>query len=149
MLNKNFKDMLCALNGASVEYLLVGAYAMAAHGCPRATGDIDVWVRPTPENAENVWEALTSFGAPMSQIAVQDFCTPDIVYQIGLPPQRIDLLTSISGVEFESAWESRHAVDLDGIPVPVIGLKDLYANKIASGREKDAADIALLRPLLE
>lgn len=95
MLNSNFKDMLNALHEAGADYLLIGAYAMAAHGCPRATGDIDIWVRPTPDNATRVWGALQRFGAPLSRVTVADFHTPDVVYQIGLPPQRIDILTSL------------------------------------------------------
>ena len=89
MLNPNFRDILVALNDAKAEYLVVGAYAMAAHGCPRSTGDIDFWVRPTVENAARVWAALSSFGAPMEQLALEDFSTADVVFQIGIAPQRI------------------------------------------------------------
>ena len=136
--------MLSALNGADVDYLVVGAYAMAAHGCPRATGDIDFWVRPTSDNAQRVWQAIIAFGAPTAQIAVDDFVTPDVVYQIGVAPQRIDILTSISGVEFDSAWENRLAADLDGISAWVIGRLELLQNKLASGRPKDLLDADLL-----
>ncbi|MFC1759729.1 hypothetical protein ACFL2H_13340, partial [Planctomycetota bacterium] len=100
MLNPNFKDMLVALNDAKAEYLVVGAYAMAAHGCPRSTGDIDFWVRATPKNAERVWNALSAFGAPMDQISAGDLSTPNVVFQIGIAPQRIDVMTSVSGVDF-------------------------------------------------
>jgi predicted nucleotidyltransferase len=148
MLNENFKDMLLALNEAGAEYLLVGAYALAAHGSPRATGDIDFWVRTTPDNAERVWRALVNFGAPTSEISVDDFATPGIVFQIGVPPQRIDILTSISGVHFEAAWKSRLMVAVDGIEVPVLGLSDLLRNKSSSGREKDEADLPTIRRLL-
>jgi hypothetical protein len=132
--------MLSALSAAKADYLVVGAYALAAHGFPRATGDIDLWVRPTKENATRVWQALAEFGAPLSRIVVDDFATPDIVYQIGLAPRRIDLLTSISGLDFDHAWGNHIAVELDGLIVPVIGRKDLIAKKRASGRPKDLAD---------
>jgi len=125
MLNENFRDMLLALNDARVEYLIVGVYALAAHGSPRATGDIDIWVRPDPENAERVWSALVRFGAPIDQITVDDFAAPGIVFQIGLPPERIDVLTMISGVDFHQAWNSRMVVEIDGMSVPVLGLREL------------------------
>ena len=145
MLNPNFKDMLVALNDAEAEYLVVGAYAMAAHGCPRSTGDIDFWVRATPENAQRVWNALSSFGAPMFQISVDELSTPDVVFQIGVAPQRIDVMTSISGVEFEDAWPHRLIADLDGIRAGVIGRDQLLINKLASGRPKDTLDVEILR----
>lgn len=145
MLNPNFKDILCEFNEAGVDYLIVGAYAMAAHGCPRATGDIDLWVRPTEENAVRVWDALKRFGAPMSRVDVKDFRTPDVVYQIGAAPHRIDVLTSISGVAFNTAWENRLEAEIDGLAVPVIGHAELLANKLATGRPKDLVDAALLR----
>jgi len=148
MLNENFRDMLLALNDAGVEYLLVGAYALAAHGSPRATGDIDFWVRADIENSKRVWSALISFGAPTSEITVNDFATADIVFQIGLPPERIDILTSISGVNFADAWTCRLVVEIDGMSVPVLGLKDLLVNKSSSGREKDNADIPTIKRLL-
>lgn len=144
MLNKNFTDMLSAFGEAGVEYLLVGAYAMAAHGCPRATGDIDFWVRPSEANAKRVWAALEIFGAPLSKVSVSDFRTPDVVYQMGVPPQRIDILTSISGVDFDEAWSERLTVRIDDLSIDVIGIHELYANKLASGRAKDQIDAELL-----
>ena len=137
--------MLVALNDAEAEYLVVGAYAMATHGCPRSTGDIDFWVRATPENAQRVWNALSSFGAPMFQISVDELSTPDVVFQIGVAPQRIDVMTSISGVEFEDAWPHRLIADLDGIRAGVIGRDQLLINKLASGRPKDTLDVEILR----
>ena len=148
MLNENFKDMLSAFGEAGADYLLVGAYAMAAHGCPRATADIDFWVRPTEANAARVWTALEMFGAPLSKVTASDFCTPDVVYQIGVPPQRIDILTSISGVNFDDAWAGRLIVDLDGLSVSVIGLQHLHANKLASGRAKDQQDASILEEMI-
>ena len=146
MLNPDFGDMLSALSEAAADYLVVGAYALAAHGLPRATGDLDLWVRPTKENASRVWNALVAFGAPTSKLSVADFSTPDIVYQIGVAPRRIDILTSISGVEFALAWQNRNSVELDGLTVPVIGRDDLLTNKRASGRRQDLADAETLDP---
>ena len=148
MLNENFRDMLSAFGEAGADYLLIGAYAMAAHGCPRATADIGIWVRPTEDNAQRVWAALRSFGAPLSKVTPEDFCTPEIVYQMGVPPQRIDILTSISGVDFNDAWPDRMIVPVDGLSVPVIGLRQLYANKLASGRDKDQQDTKILKELI-
>lgn len=101
--------------------MIVGAYALAAHGFPRATGDLHIRVRSTEENAERVWKALQVFGAPTSKLNVTDFSTPDIVYQIGVAPCRIDIMTSISGVPFEDAWQHRIEIELDGIRLPVLG----------------------------
>ncbi len=137
--------MLVALNDAEADYLVVGAYAMAAHGCPRSTGDIDFWVRSTPENAARVWNALASFGVPMAEIAVEDFSTAGIVFQIGIPPQRIDVMTSISGVDFDDAWPNRLVADLNGLRADIIGLDQLLQNKIATGRPKDIVDADILR----
>jgi hypothetical protein len=139
---------LNALNDANADYVIVGAYAMAAHGCPRATGDIDIWVRPTPNNAARVWAALRRFGAPLSRVTVADFHTPDTVYQIGLPPQRVDILTSVSGLDFDAAWAERLPIDVEHLPVAVIGLRHLYQNKLATGREKDLLDAKILKKLL-
>jgi hypothetical protein len=149
MLNENFKDILKALNDSGADYLIVGAYALAAHGCPRATGDIDIWVRSTPGNAAKVWQALTRFGAPLGRVAESDFCTPDIVYQMGLPPQRIDILTSISGVDFDTAWNRRLSIQVEGVTVAVIGLQQLYENKLATGRDKDRLDAKILKGLVD
>ncbi len=137
--------MLSVLNEADVEYLVVGAYAMAAHGCPRSTGDIDFWVRATSENAKRVRQALARFGAPMSQVSIDDFSTPEIAFQIGVAPQRIDILTSVSGVEFDDAWPKRLTADLDGVTAHVIGRDELIQNKLAAGRPKDLLDADILR----
>lgn len=135
---------MCAFSDARVEYLLVGAYALAAHGFVRATNDLDVWVRPTPENARRVHGALTTFGAPADRFTLQDLTQPDVVVQLGVPPVRIDVLTSISGVQFEDAWKQRMIVTLDGLEVPILGREQLIANKRASGRERDRMDLEWL-----
>jgi hypothetical protein len=140
----DFSDMLSALCAETAEFMVVGAYAMAAHGLPRATGDIDIWVRPTPENARRVWRALERFGAPLSRLKVEDLLDPNTVYQIGVAPHRIDILTSISGVDFESAWSKRKVARLGGLDVHVLGRDQLIENKRASGRPKDLVDLAWL-----
>ncbi|RLS51426.1 MAG: hypothetical protein DWH91_19220 [Planctomycetota bacterium] len=139
-MNPDFCDMLCAFNDAGVEYLVVGAYALATHGLVRATGDIDLWVRPTASNAERVISALRKFGAPLGDLTEEDLCAPDIVFQIGLPPRRIDLLTSIASVEFDEAWKTRRQTTVSEIPFSVLGRAMLLKNKRSTGRTKDAAD---------
>ena len=144
MLNPDYRDILQAFTDEGLEYLLVGAYALAAHGSPRATGDIDLWVRPTKSNAVKV-RALAKFGAPLSEIKTSDFEKPDIVFQIGVEPNRIDILTQISGVDnFEAAYSSRMEVSIEGITIPVLGKPLLMKNKKATGRPKDLADLTWL-----
>jgi hypothetical protein len=145
-LNSDFRDLLLALVDAGVEFVVVGAYALAFHGAPRASGDIDVFLRPSPDNAAKAWRAFGAFGAPLSAAGVvqADFEKPDLVYQIGLPPRRIDVLTSISGVSFDEAWASRASATVEGRTVFFIG-RDMYVrNKLAAGRPKDLADAARL-----
>ena len=127
--------------------MVVGGYAVAAHGVPRATGDIDLWVRPTSENAARVILALRAFGAPLAGIAASDFTTPDVVYQFGRPPHRVDVLTTIDGLEFDAAWPRRAILELEGVVVSVPDRADLIANKLASGRPQDLADVLRLRRL--
>jgi len=136
--------MLSALSGAGADYLVVGAYALAAHGLPRATGDIDLWVRPTPPNATRVVAALRHFGAPMGDLTESDLVTPGTVFQIGVEPQRIDILTSIEGVEFDDAWSARYVTRLENLDVPVLARHHLIRNKKAVGRPQDLADVARL-----
>ncbi len=143
-MNPDFRDMLSALNDAGTEYLVVGAYALAAYGMPRATGDIDIWIRPTPENAQRVWRALQTFGAPLSRISVEDFTTPDLVFQIGIAPRRIDILTSISGVDFSEAWNARKSLEVASQFLNILSRHHLIMNKRAAGRPKDLADLAWL-----
>ena len=144
MLNPDFRDILSAFLAESVEFLLVGAYALAVHGVPRATGDIDLWVRPSAENARRAWNALAKFGASVSRVSVDDLATAGLIYQIGVVPRRIDVMTSIDGVEFHEGWLNRTEVLIEGLLVPVLGRTDLVRNKRAAGRPKDRADLALL-----
>ncbi|MDA0378481.1 MAG: nucleotidyltransferase [Bacteroidetes bacterium] len=137
--------MLSALFAAEVEFVVVGAFALAAHGNARSTGDIDIYINPTPENANRVVEALKQFGAPMQQISAEVFSTVDMVFQIGVVPRRIDFLTSLEGIEtFQEAWTSRMMVDVDGLQIPVLGKTVLIKNKKALGRPQDIADVAWL-----
>ncbi|MFQ5720324.1 MAG: nucleotidyltransferase [Acidobacteriota bacterium] len=149
MLNQDFRDMLSALSDAGADYLLVGAYALASHGLVRATQDLDLWVRATPENADRVVAALVAFGAPTGHVDRDDFTVPDTVVQLGVDPVRIDLLTSVSGLDFSAAWDHRQILELDGITVPVISLEDLAANKRASGRPQDLVDLQWLEDARE
>ena len=146
MFNPDFKDMLLALSDARIDFLLVGAYAVAAHGHPRATGDLDLWVRPDAETAPKVYRVLADFGAPLHDLTVDDLATPGMVFQIGVEPSRIDILTAITGVAFDDAWENRLFIELDDIKLNVIGRDDLIVNKRASGRPKDIADAETLDP---
>lgn len=141
-MNRDFAEMLSALSDAGAEFLVVGAHAVAAHAVPRATGDLDLWINPTPENAVRVMSALRAFGAPLFGLTERDLTTPDTVLQIGVVPSRVDILTSISAVQFDEAWRNRLALEIEGIPVMVLGRAEFIANKRASGRPKDLADIA-------
>lgn len=136
----DFRDLLHAFVAHRVRFLVVGAYALAVLGRPRATGDLDVWIEASPGNAHRTLEALRDFGAPLRGLTTQDLATPGVVFQIGLPPLRIDVLTAIDGVDFSVAWRRRTRADFDGIVVPVIGRNDFLTNKRATGRMKDRAD---------
>jgi hypothetical protein len=143
----DFVDFLSSFLAEDVAFLLVGAFAVAANGVVRATGDLDVWVRPDEENAQRVWRALSCFGAPLSDhcVTVRDFAAPGTVYQMGLPPMRIDVLTHIDGVVFDQAWDSRIVAVVGGLPLPFLGRRELIRNKRAAGRKKDLQDLELLR----
>lgn len=143
-MNRDYNDILSALCAEGAEFLIVGAYAVGVHGIPRATGDIDIWVRPTSENAVRVMRALKRFGAALLDLTEEDLATADTVFQMGVAPSRVDVLTGISGVSFDQAWPSRVTVAVEGLTVPVIGRDDLLRNKAASGRPKDLADLAAL-----
>jgi hypothetical protein len=143
-MNRDFAEILSELFEAGAEFLIVGAHALAAHGIPRATGDIDIWIRPTPENADRVLHALQRFGAPLVDLTREDLTRPDTVFQIGVPPSRVDILSGISGVDFDAAWSRRMMVTIDDQPLAVLSREDFIANKRAAGRPKDLLDLALL-----
>ncbi len=143
-MERDFVEMLSARSAAGADYLVVGAHALAAHGVPRATGDLDIWVRPTPDNAGRVLEALRCFGAPLFDLTIEDLTRPEVVFQIGVVPVRIDLLTSISGVAFEQAWAGRTHASVEGVSFGVLGREELLRNKRATGRPKDLLDVDTL-----
>jgi hypothetical protein len=140
VLNSDYRDMLQVLLDNRVRFLRVGTYAMGAHGYPRATGDIDIWVEPSADNSRRVHRSLGVFGAPLHEIAEDTFVKPGIVFQIGVAPRRIDIVTAISGVDFKPAYAKHLTVDVDGLPVPVLSYGDLLKNKRATGRDKDRLD---------
>ena len=143
-LDRDFKEFVSLLNARSVRYLVVGGYAVAVHGLPRYTGDFDAWIWLSEENAQKVLGVLDEFGFGGFDITEEDFTREDSVVQLGYPPHRIDLLTSISGVTFEDAWSRRLNVEIEGEVVGFIGREDLITNKRAVGRPQDLADVARL-----
>ena len=147
MLTESFRDLISAFNAEKVEYLVVGAYLLAAHGIPRATGDIDLWVKRHKPNGARVMSALRQFGAPLDNLSAEDFLTPDNVIQIGYPPERIDILTEIESVDFDEAYDEKLDVAVDGVALPCLSLRHLIINKKAVGRPQDLADIEQLRKL--
>lgn len=140
-MNPDFKDLLSEFNARGVEFLVVGAHALAAHGHVRATRVLDLWVRPTPGNAARVIAALRAFGAPLHDLTERDLTSRGIVFQIGVAPLRIDLLTDVDGMEFEEAWRERVPTAFGGETVDVISRRHLIRNKRASGRPQDLADL--------
>ena len=143
-MNPHFREVLSEFCEEGVEFLLVGAHAVAIYGLPRATGDIDLWIRCTPENSKKVWRALAKFGAPVKDISPEDFQTPDLIFQVGLPPSRVDVITSIEAVEFDEAWAQRKEVIVEGLKVSVLSRAHLLQNKKAAGRPQDIADVERL-----
>jgi hypothetical protein len=144
LLNPDFRDILSTFIEENVEFLVVGAYAIAAHGLARATKGLDLWVGSSDQNAKRVMTALRKFGAPVSGVMEQDFFLPGITFQIGVAPRRIDIITEIDGVQFDTAYTNRINVEVEGIAVPVIGRADLLTNKKATGRAQDLIDAGWL-----
>ena len=140
-MNQDFVDLLRAFAGADVRFMVVGAYALALHGRPRATGDLDVWVEATPGNASRVMRALAAFGAPLADISGADFSREGVTYQIGVPPGRIDILTELTGLTFADAWPDRLRASFGGVDVDFIGRAPFIRNKRAAGRPKDLVDV--------
>jgi hypothetical protein len=140
-MNPDFLDLLRAFVAADVRFLIVGAYALALHGRPRATGDLDVWIEASPENAQNVMRALAAFGAPPADVSAADFAVKGVTYQIGIPPGRIDILTELTGITFAEAWADRVRHPFGDVDVDFIGRASFILNKRATGRPKDLGDI--------
>lgn len=148
-MNRHFVEMLRALSEAGVEYLVIGAHAAGAHGHVRATKDLDVWIRPSRENAERVRDALAVFGAPLEELTIEDLIAPGTVYQIGIDPVRIDILTSPAGLDFDQAWKNRLLVEIEGDRFFFLGKKDLIRGKRATGRPQDLLDADALEQIPE
>ncbi len=142
----DFRDVLIELVDAHADFVVIGGHAVAYHGHPRATKDIDVLIRATPDNARRVYDALAAFGAPLAafQVSADDFATYDGVLQIGLPPRRIDVLNRAQGISFDEAIADGERLEVEGRTIPVIGLEALLTNKRAAGRPQDLADVAAL-----
>ena len=145
-MNPDFAALLRELSAAEARFMVVGGYAVSFHSRPRATGDIDVWVEPTAANAARVFRALRAFGAPLQGLVEADLAQPEVVYQIGVPPRRIDLLTSLTGLNFDEAWAERTPGLLGGLEVHFLGREALIRNKRALGRARDLADLESLEP---
>jgi len=143
--NPDFSDLFSIFNEESVEYLVAGAHAVIYFSEPRYTKDLDIWVNPTPENAARVWRALTRFGAPLSGVTPSDFHDPELIYQIGVEPNRIDILMGVLGVGFADAWQDREESRYGGVPIHIMGKDALVASKEAAGRPQDQLDLEKLR----
>ncbi len=148
-MTEDFRDILFEFTEAKVEFMVVGAMAMAGHRLPRATGDLDLWIRATPENAVRVMTALRIFGAPIDHFDESDFVTAGMIAQIGVAPNRIDIITTIDGVTFDEAWPERLHAEVYGVDAPVISIRHLILNKKSADRLKDRADVAKLEKLLK
>ena len=144
MLNKDYKEMLQLLLEEQVDFILVGAYALGAHGYPRATGDIDIWVKADEDNSKKIYQALARFGAPLDQLNQNDFAEEGILFQIGVAPRRIDIITQIDGVTYDEADEDKIVVEVEELKLPVLSLDKLIKNKMSTGREKDELDAKFL-----
>lgn len=144
MLNEDYRDMLRILSENDARFLLVGAYAMSVYGFPRATGDFDIWVEATPENSKKIYASIGEFGGSRIEISELTFSEEGIIFQIGVVPRRIDIITSIDGVRFQDAYENRTIVEIDGLHIPCISKDDLIQNKRSTQREKDKLDAAYL-----
>jgi len=144
ILNSDYRDILHILSEKKVKFILVGAYAMAAHGYPRSTMDIDIWIMPDPQNANMVLKALEDFGAPIKNLSADDLQKEDLIFQIGVAPRRIDIITSADGLRFEDAFSRSQLVEIDAVPVHILSISDLIINKRSTGRLKDLADVETL-----
>lgn len=146
-MNAGFRDLIEAFLEHDVRFLIVGGIALAAHGLPRATGDMDVWVRPDGANAKRVYAALVAFGAPLGELGVKvdDFAAADVVTQFGVPPRRVDVLTVVDGLDFDAAWHRRFHTEVLGLSVPFLSLEDMLLNKEHVRRDKDIGDIRVIR----
>ncbi|MDD3297096.1 MAG: hypothetical protein PHU64_07065 [Candidatus Omnitrophica bacterium] len=140
MLNEDYKEILQILLNNEVNFLIIGAYAMGAYGYPRATGDFDIWVETSIENSKRIYKSLSEFGAPVLGITENTFAEKGIVFQIGVAPIRIDIITSIDGVSFKKAYKSKENIEIENLNLPFISKENLIKNKQSTGRQKDKLD---------
>jgi Nucleotidyl transferase of unknown function (DUF2204) len=143
-MNPDYADLFKIFNDHHVRYLVVGAYAVVFYAEPRYTKDLDLWVEPTAENADRVWKALTEFGAPLDGVSLEDFSNSELIYQIGVEPNRIDIMMGVPGLEFEEAWKRRVTSSYDGKEIFIVALDDLIEAKKTTNRESDRLDLKLL-----
>jgi len=148
MLSPDFKEFIELLNAHQVEYLIVGGYALAFHGHPRYTKDIDIWIATNQENAQKMLKVLKDFGFASLSLSEQDFLAHENIIQLGFPPNRIDILTSVDGIQFAESLSESLTIEVDGVPIHLIGIRKLIENKTASGRLQDLADVEKLQALL-
>jgi predicted nucleotidyltransferase len=146
-LEKDFEDFVVLLNKHHVDYMIVGGYALAFHGKPRHTGDLDIWIDISNDNAKKMTDVIVDFGMRALGIEKEDFLQKGIITQIGYPPLRIDILNEIDGVDFKEAYSSKLIIDVDGMKINYIGLDDLIKNKTSSGRQQDLTDVNSLKKL--
>jgi len=145
MLNEDYKEILQILLNNKAKFLIVGAYAMGAYGYPRATGDLDIWVEASPENSKKLCKSLSEFGSPMNNITENTFTEKGVIFQIGVAPRRIDIITHIDGVSFEEAYKTKESIEIEDIQVPFLSKENLIKNKESTGREKDRLDADYLK----
>ncbi|HFE63687.1 MAG TPA: hypothetical protein ENK14_04625 [Caldithrix sp.] len=145
MINSDLIDLLRLLNENQVKYLIVGAYAVIYYAEPRYTKDLDIWVEPSKKNAQKLWKALAEFGAPLENVTIADFQNPEIVFQIGVEPNRIDILMGIEGLTFKTAWKRRLKIQFDSVKVSILSIDDLITSKIMAGRLQDKLDLKYLK----
>ena len=145
MLNEDYKEILQILLNNKAKFLIVGAYAMGAYGYPRATGDLDIWIEASPENSKKLCKSLSEFGSPMNNITENTFTEKGIIFQIGVAPRRIDIITHIDGVSFEEAYKTKESIEIEDIQVPFLSKENLIKNKESTDREKDRLDADYLK----
>ena len=149
MLNEDYREILQILLNKKVKFLVIGAYAMGAYGYPRATGDFDIWVDVSAENSKKIYRSLHEFGAPLSDIEEMTFAKKGIVFQVGVAPRRIDIITRIDGVSFREAYKSKENIKIEELIVPFISKDNLIKNKRSTGREKDKLDAVELKKVVK
>lgn len=145
MLNEDYKEILQILLNNNVKFLIVGAYAMGAYGYPRATGDFDIWAESSAENSKKIYKSISEFGVPLSDITEKTFAEKGIIFQIGVAPRRIDIITHIDGVIFEEAYKTKEVIEIESLQIPFLSKENLIKNKQSTGRQKDKLDADYLK----